>query len=206
MIAAAPLDQMLAADPIAAIQRAIVSTLSSLMPGVAVTAHPGKVDLSELLAKSVVQAPGIGIGWSRIKRAGMIDGSFGAAVEWTAYIVAEARMVANRRVEKEAVGIAIGQQLLRILGDDSSFWDRTGVLPPAREPSPELKPFFTIKDAAQGTAYYVVTWTQVAADIGTTAFPTQTGSVNLNDGSVEYTEAGFRDLIASFIPAERDDA
>ena len=100
----------------------------------------------------------------------------------------------------------IGQQLLRILGDDSSFWDRTGVLPPAREPSPELKPFFTIKDAAQGTAYYVVTWTQVAADIGTTAFPTQTGSVNLNDGSVEYTEAGFRDLIASFIPAERDDA
>ena len=165
-------------------------------------AHPGKVDLSELIARSVVTAPGIGIGWSRIRRAAILDGSFGAAVEWTAYIVAEAKIVAGKRVEKEVVGSAIGAQLLRILSDDlACFWGLTGVLPPAPDAIPELKPFFTIKDTAQQTAYYVVTWTQTIADIGTTLFPTATGRTDPENAAINYSDPDAIDAIARFLPA-----
>ena len=200
MIKPQPLEQLIAADPLVPVQEAIVATLRTLLPGVRIEPHPGKVDLSELIAKSVVTAPGIGIGWSRIRRAALLDGSFGAAVEWVAYIVAEPKLV-GRRVEKEVIGAAIGGQLLRILSDDiACFWGRTGILPPA-DAVPELKPFFTIKDAAQQTAYYVVTWTQTIADIGATHFPTATSRTDPEHGTINYADADAIDAIARFLPA-----
>ena len=71
MIEAAALDALLAADPVATVQAAIAARLKALLPGIAVVLHPGKVDLSEIVAKSVVAAPGIGLGWSRIRPAPM---------------------------------------------------------------------------------------------------------------------------------------
>lgn len=202
MIQPKSLDQLVAADPLVPVQKAIVTTLWGLLPGVSVEAHPGKVDLSELTGKSVVTAPGIGIGWSRIRRTAVLDGSFGAAVEWVAYIIAEPKIVAGRRVEKEVVGAAIGGQLLRILSDDTTcFWGRTGILPPLRDAVPELKPLFTIKDAAQQTAYYVVTWTQTIADIGATHFPTATGRTDPEHGTIDYADQDAIDAIAHFLPA-----
>jgi hypothetical protein len=201
------LDQMLAANPIATVQAAIVTTLKGLLPGVSIVLHPGKVDLSELVAKSVVAAPGIGIGWSRVIPVALPDVSFSAQVFWTAYVVAEARVVAGRRVEKEAVGLAIGQQLVAILFDDASFWGCDGVLPPEK---PEMKPLFTIRDAAQGTIYYTVTWSQVIADIGEPALPTATATVDagaLADGAavLDYEHAADMLNVTHFIPAARED-
>jgi hypothetical protein len=204
MIAAVPFAYLLANDPLAPVQKAIVTKLAALLPGVRVVTHPGKVDLSELVARSVVTSPGIGVGWSRIRRAMMMDGSFGAAVEWTAYIVAEAKVVDSKRVEKEMVGFSIGQQILRILSDaEACFWDLTGVMPPEDQPSPELKPFFTIRDAAAGTAYYVVTWTQLVADIGETLFPTATATTDPEAGTVTF-EDQF-ELAKHFFPAREVD-
>lgn len=194
------LDALLTVDPLAPLQRAIVATIRTLLPGVSVQPHPGKVDISELVGKSVVAAPGIGIGWSRIRRLGYADGGFSLAVEWTAYIVAEPKMVAGKRVEKEAVALAIGAQLLAILGDPiAPFWGLSGVLPPEEQPQPEFKPLFTVKDAAQGTVYYTVTWTQAAADLGASYFPGFTGIANPESGTIDYDDPDSLAAIAPWI-------
>ncbi len=201
------LDQMLAADPVASLQAEIVSSVKTLLTGVTVARHPGKVDLSELVAKTVVTAPGVGIGWSRIRAADMIDGSFDLAVEWVAYIVADARVVGLKRVEKEEVGIAIGVRMLAILNDkEASFWGRTsGLMPVSQSPVPELKPLFTVRDAAQGTAYYTVTWTQVIPDAGLTYFPQHIGTIDGETGAIEYENAEWIEAMRPFL-AEIDDA
>jgi hypothetical protein len=190
------LDQLLAADPIASLQKVIVSTIKTQILGVTVINHPGKVDISELIEKTVVPAPGISIGWTRARAAGLSDGSYGLAVEWVAYIVAAARVVGLKRTEKEEVGIALGARLLAILND---------LMPVSETPVPELKPIFTVKDAAQGTAYYTVTWTQVIPDVGQTYFPQVTGTVAEDAGTISYEDEAWAEAIAPFI-AEIADA
>ena len=209
MIAPKPLDQLLATDALGPLQAAIVSTLRALNPGVTVEAHPGKVDISELVNKTVVKAPGIGIGFSKIKTGQQAEGHFWLAIEWVAYVVAEAKVVGNRRIEKEAVGLAIGGRVLEILADlETSLWGRTGVLPPETTPPAELKPLFTIKDQSQGVAYYTVTWTQIMADQGASVFPEHAGRYNEETGLIDYDEGRMINEIAPWIPAaeEADDA
>ena len=209
MITPASLDQLLTIDRVAPMQTAIVTALRTLLPGVAVTAHPGKVDLSELVSRTVVQAPGIGVGWSRIREVMITDGAFCLSVEWVAYIVAEARVVSQRRVEKEAVALALGGRLLEILADeDTSLWNLHGLLPVESTPPAELKPLFTVKDASQGVAYYTVTWTQVVADLGGRVFPEHTGTVDIESGLINYESAEALEAIAPWIPAREvpDDA
>ncbi|MCO5083081.1 MAG: hypothetical protein M9955_15670 [Rhizobiaceae bacterium] len=207
MIAARSLGQMLASNVLSDTQEAIVATLTTLLPGITIRKHPGKVDISELVNASVVAAPGVGLGWSQVKYAGMADGSFCMAVGWTAYIVAEAMVNNDRRVEKEQVGLAIGTQLIKILSDDeASFWNRTGTLPIGFNglPEPELKPFFTIRDAAKGTAYYIVTWTQIIADVGETTFPTATGRVRSPDEPIiDYDSEADLAHVGHWIPARQ---
>lgn len=203
------IDQLLSADPLASMQAAIVTTLASLNPGLNVVAHPGKVDVSELVKKTVVNAPGVGIGWSRIREGFMIDGAFLLAAEWVAYVVAEAKAVNNKRVEKEAVGLAIGARLLSILADqEASLWGLTHVLPVEMEPRPEVRPLFTVRDASQGVAYYTVTWTQVIADLGTSVFPTPAGTYDEAEGVIRFGDEATLDSIAKWLPAkqEPDDA
>lgn len=188
MIQPATLSQLLEADPIAPVQRAIVACLKTLMPGISIMLHPGKVDISELIAKTVVKAPGVGIGWTKVKRAGISDGHYSVTVDWIAYIVAEAHVVGAKRVEKEAVGLAIGAGLLKILSDDTAWtWGAAGVTPP--DGTGELKPLFTVADAAQGTAYYAITWSQIVYGLGQTHFPTVEGTVDQDHATINYPSA-----------------
>ncbi len=205
MINPVSLDQLLANDPIGDLQAAIVSTLHTLLPGVTIARHPGKVDISELIAKTVVPAPGIGIGWSRLRPEPMADGSYSVAVDWVAYIVAEAKVIDGRRREKEEVALAIGGQLVKILSDVlTSLWGRTGILPITQDRSaPDMRPLFTIKDASQGTAYYTVAWTQCIADIGTPDFPAFVGHVDPDNLVIDYLNAAELAAIAPWIPARQ---
>lgn len=183
MTAPVTLDALLSRDPLAAVQVAIVGQVKRLLSGVSVVAHPGKVDISELIAKTVTTAPGVGIGWTRIRRAGLAGGSINLTVEWVAYIVAEAKVLNGKRVEKEQIGFAIGARLLAILSDQlTPLWGLSSVMPPEETPAPELKPLFTVRDAAQGVAYYTVTWTQVCADFGV-AFPVAASAFQGEPGS-----------------------
>jgi len=199
------IEQLLAYDPLAPLQAAIVETIKTLNPGLNVVAHPGKVDLSELIAKTVVKSPGVGIGWSRIREAQMAEGHFCLSVEWVAYIVCEAKSIASRRVEKEAIGLAIGARLLTILADlETSLWGRNTVLPPETTPPAEMKPLFTVRDQSQGMAYYTVTWTQIIADLGESVFPGHAGRYSEDagvTGVIGYPDAVQIEDIAPWIPA-----
>ncbi len=195
------LSALLTNDRLAGMQIAITSTIDALIEGVRVVAHPGKVDISELLQKTIVTAPGIGIGWSRIRRAALTDGSYSLLVDWTAYIVAEAAVVGLRRVEKEQVGLALGSRVLAILADQSaSFWGLTGILPPEESPAPELKPMFTVKDMQQGTAYYAVTWSQAVADLGEGFLPRVAGSAYPDEGVIGFGSQDELNALLGWIP------
>lgn len=205
MIAPKPLAALLTVDPLAPMQAAIIATLRTLNPDLSIIAHPGKVDISELVSKTVVRAPGVGLGWSKVRTGQHADGHYYLAIEWVAYIVAEAHAVGGRRVEKETLALAIGGRLLEILADDmTAMWGRTGVLPPETTPPAELRPLFTIRDASQGTAYYTVTWTQIAAELGDAVFPDFTGRYDEAVGGVVYPDHTQIDALAPWIPAERE--
>ncbi len=200
------LASLLAQDRLGEMQFAIVATLDRLIEGVRVAAHPGKVDVSELIAKTIVPAPGIGIGWSRIRRAAISDGAYNLGVEWTAYIVAEAAAIGMRRVEKERIGLAIGSRILAILADNREpFWGLRGVLPPEETPAPEFKPIFTVKDASQGVAYYAVTWTQTIADLGRGHFPAVDGKAYPDAGVIGYGSIEDLNSLLGFVPGEEVD-
>lgn len=178
MIAPATLADLVAGDPLASIKTTIRDRLAAALPGVAVVSHPGKIDISEVVAKSVVAAPGIAVGWSRIRAARIIDGGYQLVVEWTAYVVVEDASIGGKRVEREALGLAIGARLIALLEDpDSHTWGLGNLLPPEADPRPELRPMFTVRDVAAGAAYYAVTWTQVLVDRGTSLFATTTPAI-----------------------------
>ncbi len=195
------LEQLVAADRIAPVQKAIVANVQQLLTGVTVKAHPGKVDISELIAKSVVKAPGIGIGWSRIRRAALNDGAFCLLIEWVAYIAAEAHLVAGRRREKEEIALAIGGRFMHVLADQTAqLWGLDGILPPEETPAPELKPLFTIADMAKGAAYYTVTWTQSVVDLGEDHFPDATAKTNPDNGTIDFLSPADLAMIERFLP------
>ena len=189
MIEPKTLAELLAADPLAAVQSAIVARLKALLPGVAIVSHPGKIDISEVVAKSVVASPGIAVGWSRIRAPRLVDGSFAATVEWSAYVVVEDMAIGGRRKGREEVGLAIGRRLVEIVEDaDEQTWGLGLLLPPAADPPPELKPLFTVKDATQGAAYYAVTWTQTIVDQGRSLFAGQTPTATSSEtGAIDLT-------------------
>ncbi len=198
MIEPLSLQALISADPLAPIKSAIRNRLAALFPGVAVVSHPGKIDISEVVGKSVVATPGIAVGWSRIRSARIIDGGFQLAVEWTAYIVVEDRLIGGRAVSREEIGLAIGSRLIAVLEDaDTHTWGVGDLMPPAADPRPELRPMFTVRDMAAGAAYYAVTWTQTVVDQGAGLFAVAQPSVAAADG-----EAGLDLTFDGDLPPE----
>lgn len=188
MITPQPLAGLVAADPIAACKAAIVARLATLLPGVKIVSHPGKVDISEVVGKSVVASPGVAVGWSRVRVQRLIDGSFALLVDWTAYVVVENKVIANARVEREVIGVAIGRRLVETLEDaDEQTWGLGNVTPPSADPPPELRPLFTVRELTEGAAYYAVTWTQTLVDQGTPLFAGATPIAAIAaDGAIEF--------------------
>lgn len=165
MIAPAPLATLLAGTRIQATRDAIVASLGRLLPGVTVTGHPGKLDINDVVAKAIVRAPGIAVGYTRVRQLGELAGSFTVGIDFAAYIVVEDWVDTTssppRAMGREVVAHAIGLQLLRILRDpDAGSWGLGGIEPPAMDPPPAFAPVFTMKVADQATALYAVTWSQ----------------------------------------------
>lgn len=164
-IAPATLTQIIASTRFEELRKAVVARLGALMTGVNVVEHPGKLDINDVVAKAIVPAPGVAVGWNRMRAPRDLGGTFSLPVDFVAFIVAEdyADTAANppRRVQRDVVANAIGARLLLILSDpDTGSWGLTGITPPATEPEPDLKPVFTMKTAEQATALFAVTWTQ----------------------------------------------
>lgn len=164
-ITPATLTQIIASTRFEELRKAVVARLAALMTGVNVVEHPGKLDINDVVAKAIVPAPGVAVGWNRMRAPRDLGGTFSLPVDFVAFIVAEdyADTAASppRRVPRDVVANAIGARLLLILSDpDTGSWGLTGITPPATEPEPDLKPVFTMKTAEQATALFAVTWTQ----------------------------------------------
>ena len=194
MIQPASLSALIEGDPLKAWQTAIISKISDLLTGVTIKAHPGKVDISQMMARTIVPAPGIAIGWSRVRTARYINGAVDLTVDWSAYIVVEDAVLGSKRVDRDRVGFAIGNRLLQILGDpDASLWDMTSISLPVDQPPPQLSPLFTVPDEGKGTGYLAVTWTQslVAQGAGLFAGPAPAFTGVVDDEGRAAIDADF---------------
>lgn len=194
MIAPASLSDLLTADPLRAWQAAIVAELASLLPGVKVVSHPGKIDISQMLAKTVVPAPGVAVGWTRVRTAKVIDGTVDLTVEWAAYAVVEDKVIGDVRIDRDRLAFALGTRLLMILADpEATAWGLTSVTPPAEQPAPQLVPLFTIADQAKGVGYLAVTWTQSLVGQGDSLFagPVPVMTAATDDDGRASIEADF---------------
>ncbi len=181
MIAAKTLDEMIAASRLGEAITAAVATVDGLMTGVHVEAHPGKLDIYDIVKREVVAAPGVAIGWSRIRAAREVDGDYQTPIEFTAYIVAEdyANLTEKRRIPRETVAHGIGNYLLDILHDhEAAYWGLAGITAPYETPPPEMRPVFTAKAYEQGACFYAVTWTQGLIGVGASHFAGATPAVD----------------------------
>ncbi|MEO0497877.1 MAG: hypothetical protein AAF141_10995 [Pseudomonadota bacterium] len=158
----ANLSVLIKRSPLDAIKSAIVAKLEPLLVGVNVKSHPGKLDISDVMAKAVVSAPGLAIGWNRIRYTRMPSNEYVSVVSWLAYIVVEdyADVTNKRRVSRETVAHAIGDQLLEILHSVNESQWVAGMGMVETDPAPELKPVFTLNAYAEGAAYYALSWDQ----------------------------------------------
>lgn len=195
MIAPLTLRQMIDASRLEATKVAIVATLAPLLKGVAIEAYPGKLDINDVVAKAIVKAPGIALGWTRTRANRDIGGTFATPVEWAAYIItedfADTAATPPRRVARDVVAHGIGSFLLRILHDpDASSWGLKGIMNPAPDPVPALVPVMTMKTAEAGTAVFAVTWTQVLVLEGASLFGGPTPRVAAVPDGYEFDEPG----------------
>lgn len=196
MTKAMTLADLVEADPLKGWQSAIVDAIAATLSGVTVRAHPGKIDISQMMAKTIVPAPGIAVGWSRVRSAKCFDGRYDLTVDWSAYIVVEDAVIDGKRVEREQIGFALGSHVLQILGDpDTTLWGLRSVTMPAEQPAPQLNPLYTVTDQSKGTGYLAVTWTQslVAQGPGLFAGATPDLKATLDEEGRLAIEAGFGD-------------
>lgn len=175
MIAPALIPQLVGGTRLAVTRDAIRTALAALLPGVTVVAHPGKVDINDFVAKAIVQAPGVAVGYTRLRQAADVAGTWSDLVDFACYIVVDDYVDSTaqppRVIGRELVGHAIGAQILGALRDpDLPYWGLTSVEPPATDPAPALTPVFTMKVEANMTAVYAVTWTQALANDGAPMF------------------------------------
>ena len=169
MLESKSVSQLLETARFAPLTDAIGSELKSLFVGVDISAHPGKLDIGDILEMDIRSIPAIMIGWTKAKPVRSPAEHYSIEFDLTAYIAVKdyVDLTAKRSHPREDVGKAIGIQLVRILCDEDHYhWQLGGITRPSLEKPPELKPVFTSKAYVKGIAYYAVTWSQSLIDEG----------------------------------------
>ncbi|EAU40160.1 hypothetical protein FP2506_11407 [Fulvimarina pelagi HTCC2506] len=187
------LAQMFEASKLDTTRERIVATLASLLPGVKIVPHYGKLDINDVVAKEIVSAPGVMIGWTGLSDDREIDGRARQTIQWSAYIVAEdhADTATRRRVSRDTVAHAIGSRILDILRDPTTAsWGLTEIDRPLPEPAPKFVPMFTAKSWAEGAALYAVSWYQALWNVGEGYF--DCGGVTVAEGAPDPGATGPR--------------
>ena len=175
MIAPAPLLQLLAGSRVVQARDAVKATIAVLLPGVMVVTHPGRLDINDYVQKAIVAAPGVAVGYARLRQAADPAGTWSDVVDFVAYVVVDdlvdRTVTPPRTYPRELVAHAIGGRILQALRDPTlMFWGIDGIEPPGQDPGPSLTPVFTMKAEQNMTAVYAVTWSQALANDGEAFF------------------------------------
>lgn len=158
------LETLLEASPIILARTAIVETLKALYPDVAVYAHPGRLDMADVLTVGLFPAPSIHVAAWRLRNDDRLSGDEDLPVHWRAYIFAESKQVGGLVYGGDEVGYALMQSLLDQLMDvDTPRWGLEEIGLPT---DAEGEPVFTLKTYEKGTLVYVVTWRQTLYAVG----------------------------------------
>jgi phage gp37-like protein len=208
----------------APVREAIVAEFESLITGVAVMSHPGKLDISDVIAADIKKLPAIMVGWTRQLLVPETAQHFGIEIEFIAYIAVQdaTNNLLKKAIKREDVANAIGARLLEILHhEDHQCFGMQGLTRPSDIKPPEFKPIFTSRSYSKGVAYYALTWTQALIDQGSSIAtdedfvwdtPLGTSTTVNDDGELEVpltsaTGASDEDIINSLfkVNEEEDD-
>lgn len=162
-VAALAIPQLIDAAPLPKLLGAIRTELEGLLPTCQVRAHPGKLDVSDIIGGDIGTLPAVLVGWTAVKSAPGAARDFTLQVDLIAYVAVGdfTDLSAKRLVKREEVGQAICAHILAAVHDDAhGSWGLAGVGDPYRSPAPEMRPVFTATSYSKGVAYYAVTWSQ----------------------------------------------
>jgi hypothetical protein len=149
---------LIAASRVVAARDAVVDTLARRFPEVKLQAHPGKLDMADVLKEGVFTAPSIHIAVARLKNEERSSGDQDLPLHFRAYVVAENRTIGGKLFLADEVGYALVLGLLDALElQQVARWGLENIGLPE---GAEGEPLFTLKTFDRGTVYYVVTWRQ----------------------------------------------
>ena len=162
MSAPLTLTQIVAFSKIHALQTAIVKTLETLFPDINVKSHPGKLDIEDIVAKDVFNAPALAIAIIRQTEHGRLSASRDVTVSVSIFVIVEDMAIGEPplAVYKDELGHGICDALTCLLnGRDSSRWgyQDSDIAFPA---DVKAMPIFTIASADRAAAIYAVTFEQ----------------------------------------------
>ncbi|MBX3506841.1 MAG: hypothetical protein KF895_15280 [Parvibaculum sp.] len=167
------LAQRLATSRVHALKMAIVATLQGLYPECEVKAHPGRLDIADIVEKDMFRAPALAVAVTRLRPPERrLSGTRDLTVELAVYVVVEDGPIIGANGEpqlvyRDEIGAALCDGLLQDLdfnpqfaAEDARIDTRWGLEDISVPEQPEAKPLFTAVSFERGTAYYVVTWNQ----------------------------------------------
>jgi hypothetical protein len=138
-----------------------VATLAARFPEVQVKAHPGKLDMADVLKEGTFTAPSIHIACARLINDERTSGAQDLTLHFRAYVVAENRQIGGTQgltYKADEIGYALMVGVLDALElDEVSQWGCRDIGFPE---DAQGEPLFTLKTFDKGTVYYVVTWRQ----------------------------------------------
>lgn len=162
---------MIAASRVNALRDAVVATFEPVFPQFEVKAHPGKLDIADIVAQDMFRPPALAIAALRVKPEERASGSEDLVVDLAAYVIVEDGPwgPSNGLIYRDELGYAVGAALIRLLsatGPDAV--NRWGLIDVGMPADVEMKPLFTVKSYERGSAFYAVTWRQVLYHTGPT--------------------------------------
>lgn len=159
------LSEILAISRLYEFRNAVAATLAVELPDVAVTTHPGKIDIADIVAGDAFGAPSIHVAISETRTPGhRVSALRDVPVKVTAYVVVEDMVIDERLVTRDELGLAICDALSAIAEDPhKARWGLTDIAPPEEI---EMRPVLTVKSFERGTAFYAVTFRQVLTSGG----------------------------------------
>lgn len=155
------LANLLACSRVITTRDQVVKTFAARFPEVQVKAHPGKLDMADVLKEGTFTAPSIHVACARLINDERTSGAQDLTLHFRAYVVAENRQIGGATgpvIKADEIGYALMVGVLDALElEEVARWGCRDVGYPE---DAQGEPLFTLKTFDKGTVYYVVTWKQ----------------------------------------------